>query len=136
MSEGKIIRVNFFSGSNHANVAGHNLDSREYDYFKLRPEDKVKAGDYAVVNVQGVLKIVRIHSVLQRSSKATRYAITTFSLEEYEAAVERKNAITNLQEEILERAKKASERKKLEDLAGSDPVLASMLEDLKKLESE
>ena len=136
MSEGKIIRVNFFSGSNHANVAGQGLDPREYDYFKLRPEDKVKAGDYAVVNVQSVLKIVKVHSVLQRSSKATRYAITTFSLEEYDKAVERKNAITNLQVEILERAKQAAKRKELEQLASSDPVLASMLEDLKKLESE
>lgn len=136
MSEGKIIRVNFFTGSSHANAAGHNLDPREYDYFKLRPEDKVKAGDFAIVNVMGALKIVRVHSVLARSSKATKYAITTFSLEEYDAAVKRKEAIASLKEDILERAKQAAKRKELEQLASSDPILASMLEELKKLESE
>lgn len=131
----KMIRVQFFSGDSHANVAGNNLYAKEYDYFLVQDDEVAVKDGFAVVEVGGTLKIVKVVGVLKHSAKATRYAITTFSLDAHKNRIERERNIDELKAAILVRAEEARERRRLEELAGSDEELSRMLGELRDLES-
>lgn len=134
MSKVRCIKVNFFSDTGRANNAV--VDHREYDYMLVAKED-VRVGDYAVVKVGEIFKVVRIIQVMSRkSAKATKYAYTTFREDALDAAIMREAKITSLKEEIRERAEEARERQKLAELAAGDTQLTAMLSELTQLEAE
>lgn len=131
-----ILRCNFSANSDWLNASekARCLDHREYDYFyELQEGEEIKAGDVAVVDVSGQLKLVNVKKVLTRSAKATRYCIIAFSLDRHKQILEKKQAIEDLKDQILQRAQEAKERKLLDELAQSDEGLASLLKELDEL---
>lgn len=131
----KMIRVRFFKGDSHARADGVGAeDHRTYDYFLVEDDFEMKEDSFAVVNVNGVLKITKIDSVLKYSSKATRYVVATFSLSKHADAVKRQETIEELRLAIEERAHEAKRKAILREQAQSDEVLKGMLDELDKLE--
>lgn len=114
-----------------------------YDYFYVPGEnEKVEAGMFAVVDVadssrgEGGMKVVQVENVLTRSTQATKHALAVFSLEGYQARLEKQERVESLRAAILDRAESARERRRLEELAKDDVNLAEMLKELDALEAE
>jgi hypothetical protein len=135
---GQIIKVQFSNGDSHmaANESQQNLYHREYDYFYLGEGLAAAKGQYAVVEAQGVLKIVKIVGVGKFSNKATKYAITVFNLTDHKERIATAKQVAELREAILARAAEAKQMQAIRELAESDEGLKKMLEELKELESK
>ena len=137
----KVIRVQFHNGPfMQTEENRRTLDTREYDYFLVRDDVEVRKGSLAVVEVNdrsagNCLKLVHICAVLARSNKATKYAITVFSLDEHKELLKKKEDIATLREAILSRAEESRQKQKLLELADSDPQLKAMLDELNTLEA-
>src|SRR5688572_17468376 len=103
----KVIRVQFSQAQGSempVSEARRSLSYKEYDYFLIPDEQEVRKGSLAVVEVQGILRIVQVNSVMARSSKATKFAITVFNLDDYKEKLEKIQDIETLKGAILERA--------------------------------
>lgn len=133
----QVIKVQFANGDSHMSVneAAQNLYHRQYDYFFVGETVTVRKGQYAVVEVSGIMKIVKVIGVGKFSGKANKYAIAVFDLESHQKRISVQEEIEALREAISCRAKEAMQRKHLEELAQSDSELATLLEQLKSLES-
>lgn len=136
MERRKILKCRFSRGDSHMNVENEDLDMREYDYFFIPENQVVKKGDYAIVRVGNILKIVKVMGVGFYSAKATKHAIAVFSLEAHLQRMEREEKIKVLYHEIQQRAERALEKERLRQLAEADEQLAKMLHDLQVLESQ
>lgn len=136
----KTIRVKFaqpYGAEMHANPRQRTLTDKNYEYF-LVPSDQEKSlakGSLAVVEVEGVLRIVAICGVGAFTGRATKYAIAVFNLDEHRAIVENQENIRELETAILLRAETARKRNELRLLAEHDTELKRMLEELTALET-
>ena len=134
-----ILRCNFSANADwlNANEKARSLDHRDYDYFyELGEGEEIKAGDVAVVDVSGQLKLVNVKAIMTRSSKATRHCIIAFSLDRHKQILEKKQAIEDLKTQIIVRAQEAKERRLLDELAKDDEGLASLLKELDELQAK
>lgn len=134
----QIIKVQFSQGDTHmaANEGAQLLYYKEYDYFYVGEEVTAKAGQYAVVEANGYLKVVKIVGVGKYSNKATKYAISIFDLQDHSERVKKDKQIQGLKENILARAEEARQMRELQTLAEGDSLLKEMLTELQTLESK
>jgi hypothetical protein len=133
----KVIRVRFSQAAGSEMPvfeAARRLSDKEYDYFLVRDEQDIRKGSLAVVEVAGILRIVSIVGTMARSSRASKYAITVFSLDEHKELMQRKEDIQTLRQAVFERAEEAESRRKLHALAADDSTLKTMLTELEALE--
>lgn len=133
----KVIRVQFSQAVGSVmpvKTSQRNLSAKEYEYFLVTDDTEVREDSLAVVDVSGFLHIVQVNEVLSRSTKANKYAICVFSLDEHKALLKKKDDIAALREAIIARAEESRERERLAKLAASDDVLAGMLKELDALE--
>ncbi len=133
----QIIKVRFAQGDSHMRVDTRDvvLSARDYDYFFVGDNVKVTDKSFAVVNVMGTLKIVKIERLVKVSTKATKFAICVFDLESYEANIAKTQKIADLKAAIVDQAESVKKRRQLEELAAGDSTLAAMFEELKALEA-
>lgn len=130
----KVIRVAFASGEQHMDDKGGAAErSRTYDYFFVDEAKKVKKGDFAVVNVHGVLKIVIIREVMTNSTKANRHAVAIFGLDDWADIIAKEKKLQALKEAIGSRAKEARDMALFRELAKNDEGLLALINEFDTL---
>lgn len=96
----KIVRVNFWDDR----TASNRLQTeRSYDYFYI---GAAKAGDLAVVNVNGVFKVVRVQSVLRSSVKATKWALIVFAEDDFITRQQEAERYAEVRSELVQALKR------------------------------
>ena len=110
---GCVIRVVF---DNNVTNEGLSARGKSYEYFYA---NNAKVGDHAVVLVGDNLQIVRIVGILRASDRATKWAITTFNMnqalkDQMEKRQRSEEALAKLQD-IDDRLSVASLKKQVEE---------------------
>lgn len=120
--EERIARVTF-------NAKNGNL----YDYIIPSYMKDLKIDDYAVVQTERSYQIVQIVDIVDDSDIASKYIIDTVDLGQYEEYIENKKARENLMLKMEKRLEESNRLLLYRQLAESDPVMKSLLEELGKL---
>ncbi|EAG8700778.1 hypothetical protein CHT76_08700 [Listeria monocytogenes] len=102
-----------------------------YDYLTFF--DDLKEGDLVVVGTRFGYTVAEFISYQDEKGQCKSYIVDKVDTSLYESFQARQYKIKKLNEEIEERAKKAFQRQKLDELSVSDKTLKAMLDTLDSL---
>lgn len=129
-----VIKVRFANGDLHmpvnASTADRELHYKEYSYFYVGADQKVSPDSYAVVEVSGRLKIVKVVGKTAVKGKATKYAITTFTLSDHKELIKTTEEIAELEYAAQQQVSDSKKMAEMRNYAKDDPTLAAILEKL------
>lgn len=136
----KTIDVQFPRNATYGGKA-NDFAGQHYAYFITDAQaQQITAGaEYAVVQApgnEGPLQVVKIvGEPSDTPEKATRHIICVVDMAAYKKTLETAKAAKKLRAQIDERVKTVLEAKRLEALAGDDPQIKALLDQLKALEA-
>lgn len=121
----KVAQVSFFDREGNVN------DYKKYDYKTLLHD--LKEGDLVVVETRNGYQVAEFQGYSTASTKANAFIVQRIDTDKVKIEKEKQEQIEELKRSIALRAKEIEERKRLNELAGLDPEIKLLLDQLDEL---
>lgn len=116
-----------------AKVSFNSKNESTYDYIIPSYINDINIDDYVIVQTERSYQVVKVVDIVDDSDVANKYIIDIVHLEQYETYIDNKKAKENLMLKMEKRLEESNRLLLYKQLAESDPVMKSLLEELGKL---
>ena len=116
-----------------AKVSFNSKNESTYDYIIPSYINDINVDDYVIVQTERSYQVVKIVDIVDDSDVANKYIIDIVHLGQYETYIDNKKAKENLMLKMEKRLEESNRLLLYKQLAESDPVMKSLLEELGKL---
>lgn len=116
-----------------AKVSFNSKNESTYDYIIPSYINDINVDDYVIVQTERSYQVVKVVDIVDDSDVANKYIIDIVHLGQYETYIDNKKAKENLMLKMEKRLEESNRLLLYKQLAESDPVMKSLLEELGKL---
>lgn len=116
-----------------AKVSFNSKNESIYDYIIPSYINTIDIDDYVIVQTERSYQVVKVVDIVDDSDVANKYIIDIVHLGQYETYIDNKKAKENLMLKMEKRLEESNRLLLYKQLAESDPVMKSLLEELGKL---
>lgn len=116
-----------------AKVSFNSKNESTYDYIIPSYINDINVDDYVIVQTERSYQVVKVVDIVDDSDVANKYIIDIVHLGQYETYIDNKKTKENLMLKMEKRLEESNRLLLYKQLAESDPVMKSLLEELGKL---
>jgi hypothetical protein len=106
------------------------------NYYFKNPIEDLEVGDYVVCDTSGGYSVGKVIGFKDSSAQATKFIVQRVDLAAHQERVEKQKKIDELKRQMEKRRKEIEDIQVYSLLAQADPEMATMLNELLKLEGK